>query len=208
MTPYPLTITNKVLIALKPPQSVPLYIIFCRAIHDTMKNDARFAALLPKLAIFETNINTLADIELASKVRPPTSTIAERNAAKVVVKSDLDELALDVQLLANAEPTNAEVIIKAAGMNIKKSSIRPKQGYSAKDGPESGTVILTAAGAGGHAWRMSTDGISWTNLEPTSGGETLVTGLTPGHEYYFQSRRILSKGKKEEWSQIIKFRVK
>jgi hypothetical protein len=173
-----------------------------------MDEDDRFAALSGKLDAFLEKINKLAGNETASKVKSPACTIAERDASKVEVKVALDELVLDVQLMANADPKNAVTIINAAGMNVKKSSFRPKQGYSAKDGTESGEVILTAPGNGPRAWRRSTDGVNWFNLDPTSGSETVAKGMTPGLEYSFQTRRILTKGKQEEWSQSIKIRVR
>lgn len=207
MSPYPLTIINRILVALNFPGRMNDFISKAKSIFSAMKNNAIFSALLPTINLFGGEIDTLDTTETAFKTKPPTKTRADRNVAKEAVKTRWRELARDVQDLADADPENAEAIITAATMDIKKSTIHQQQGNTAKNGPESGTVILTAQYPGPHNWRMSTDNITWTLLPASKGSRTIVTGLTPRQVYYFQNCRVMANGETGDWSQSIKITV-
>jgi len=208
MSAYPYIIVKRVLVALKFPRSAPKFIIYSRAIHDEMKADAQFAALLPKLTVLDTHLTTLSGNETASKLKPPTCSIEERDASWVVVKDDLRELGMEVQKLADADKPNAETIITAAGMGTKTVSIRQKQKNTAKDGPVEGSVILTAEGKGPHNWRISKDEIVWTILLGTLGASKRVNDLDEGEKYFFQNAKIPKNEEDTTWSESVSLILK
>jgi hypothetical protein len=208
MSPYPYIIVKRVLVALKFPRSAPKFIIYAQAIHDEMKADAQFVALLPKLAILDTNLIALSGNETASKLKPPACTIEKRDASWEVVKDDLRGLGMDVQKLADADKPNAETIITAAGMGTRTVSIRQKQKNTAKDGPVEGSVILTGEGGGPHNWRWSKDNKTWTILLGTLSATKKVFNLDPDELYYFQNSKIPKNEEDTVWSDSVSIILK
>ena len=98
-----------------------------------------------------------------------------------------------------------KVIVSDANMFIKNFANNKKFKNKAKRGIESGSVILYAEGRGYHDWRMSLDGINWIELKTTSTAKTIIKDLIIGQIYYFQNRKVLSKGHKSAWSQSVEF---
>jgi hypothetical protein len=207
MSTIPLVIIKTIIAVLKKPVKVGDLITYAKAVYKAMKANALFAASLATLAELETAITALYDAETGHKQKPPTVSTEARNAAKTAVNKLLNTLRDDVQKVADDDPPNAEAIIVAAAMFVKKSSARGKQKNTAENGNEPGTVVLTAEGKGGHEWRMSQDDENWIPLEYTGTSKTVVKGLKSGEIYYFQNRKVYTKGVKSEWSQSIKIRV-
>ena len=154
------------------------------------------------------DIDTLQETETGFKSRPQTKSVEDRDLAFEKVKADLRTLRGKVQELADADPINATAIVAGALMFCKGSGLHGKQQNTIKDGVTSGSVKLTAEGAGAHQWRMSVDGTTWTLLRSSKGAKTIVTGLNIGVNYHFQSCKILPMGEEGEWSQSIQLLVR
>jgi len=195
-------------VVLKFPTVVAIFLVYAKAIYMAMVANPLFAAFAAKVAILITDINALDEAETGFKKVKPTHTASERDGALEKVKGDLRTLRNYVQELADADPVNAESIIESAGMSEKQQASHGKRKNTVNDGVESGSVELTAEGAGPHEWRISNDEITWTLLPATLIAKTIVTGLTAGVTYYFQNRMMLRNGEKSEWSQSVKIMVR
>lgn len=179
-----------------------------RDIFNDMNGKPRFAASQGKLNKLNTDQTALENIQNGLKMKPPTHTTDERNAALVLTKADCESLRNDVQDLADADPKNAETIINDSGFKIGIKTIKQKQQDGAKDDKATGDVILLAAGAGGHEWQISQNKRDITTLPSTSGAKTRVHDLPQGSIWFQRNRKILKRGKTGEWSDWKKFVVK
>ncbi len=201
-------LTRKVYAALKMPASIPKFIVRTAAIHLSMSTKSRFAASAAKLAELELRNNELAIVQAACKAKLPTALIADRNVAKYKVDMLLRALQRDVMDLVSDNPQQAEVIITDANMVVQHFANNYKFKNRALPGTEKGSVILYAEGRGYHDWRMSLDNETWDNLETTSTAKTIVKGLMLGQKYYFQNRRVLTKGRKTAWSNSVEISIR
>ncbi len=187
---------------------IAVFIVYAKAIYLAMFENPIFAASAAKVANLYPDITALEVAEAGFKRTKPTHTISERNAALEKVKADLRSLRNDVQELADADPVNAESIIESAGMSSKAQALHGKRQNTAKDGVESGSVELTAEGAGHHQWRISTDELTWTLQSSSRTASTIVRGLKPGVIYYFQNQRMLPNNEESDWSQSVRIMVR
>ena len=202
------TVTIKHLLAvLKISKSVPKFLVYAKAIYAAMHSNASFAGSAAKLTILDTNISLLDTAQSGTKQKPATYTIAQRDVYLETVKTNLNGLLSDVQILADADPANARAIIESAAMNVKNSSGSRKRENSAKNGAVSGTVDLVAEAPGPHEWRWSLDGLNWTYLPATYVAKTSADGFTPLSLYYFTNRPILRNGVVSDWSVAISLRI-
>ena len=208
MAAIPKTIVRRIIAVLNFPKKIADFLIYGKAIYKEMFNNPSFAGSSAKLAVLNNDMTTLDAAETGCKTKPPTRSVTDRNAAAEQVKNDLRSLRSDVQAAADANPAKAEATIISAGMSVKKFNPHGKLTNSAKDDVEEGSVDLTGEGSGPHEWRMSTDEINWNLLPASIGAKTVVNHLTPGSIYFFQNRQILRKGKKSDWSQSVKIRVR
>jgi hypothetical protein len=202
------TTSKQVIAVLNAPKAISQLIIFAKAIGKAMKSSPYFTASTAKIDKLIADVEVLENAEIAFKTIPPTESIQTRNKALSVVKADLKNMQLIVQLAANEDPDNAETIIASASMSIKTFSIRGKQQNTAENGVEEGSVELTGEGTGPHDWQYSTDGVTWVKLSSSRTSKTTVNDLTPGTLYYFQNRRLLANDEKTEWSPSISVRVR
>jgi len=190
------------------PTVIAVFIVYARAIYMAMFSNPRFVASAAKVTVLKTDIDALEAAQVGFKTKPQTVSIEDRNNAFEKVKADLRSLRSDVQALADADPANAKSIITSAGMSWKTSSNHGKQQNGATDGDVSGSVDLTAEGAGPHEWRWSTDGVVWHYIRATLGATKTVYGLTPGTVYHFQNSKILPNEEEGEWSQSVTIMVR
>jgi hypothetical protein len=168
---------------------------------------------------FTTPNPALATVEADKKALESAQTIAEtkvkgatkvRDAARLVVLDDLHHLKAYVQLIADADPENAQAIIVSAGMSVKKISAHAKQDFVAKQGKVSASASLRAKAAARRAsyqWQVSTDQKIWNDLSVTLIAHTEVLGLTPGVTHYFR-HRVVTKTGTSDWSQVVSLLVK
>jgi hypothetical protein len=206
---------NKVLIkrtlaVLKTPVKMGDKIIKAQFIQSKLTGNANFPVPYPgnivALAQLGTDITALIAAETAAKNKTPGATDA-RDVALNNVLSDLRSIMHLVQTKADATPSNAETIIMGAGYDVKSTGIKQKQGNTVKNTAISGTVALTADGAGAHEWQQSKDQITSISLPATSKANTTVSGLKPGDVWYFRSRKIAKKDEFFDWSPWIRIMV-
>ena len=200
-------VVKRVIAVLDMPKKVLAFIEYAGTIHDLMTASSVYSASATHLAILETDLFTLTADQTACKTKPPTKTTADRNTIWETVKNDLRTLRSDVQILANASPENAIEIIVNAGMKVKDEITHGKRKSSAKNGVATGSVDLVGEGAGPHEFQMSTDNKTWTPIPSSRTEKSIVLNLTPGTVYYFQNRRMLTKGVKTAWTESVSIRV-
>ncbi|MBK5284089.1 MAG: hypothetical protein JJE25_01690, partial [Bacteroidia bacterium] len=141
-----LTIIRHIIAVLDFPGDIDDFITYARGIHASMATNPLFAGLAAKIAALLIDIDKLDTSHTGTKTTPPTFTTAQRDTDLLKVQNKLRGLKLDVQGLADADTNNAEVIITAAGMKVKKFGAINKQDLTAKDGTVSGRVKLVAKG--------------------------------------------------------------
>jgi hypothetical protein len=138
------------------------------------------------------------------------STTAGRKSAYNKLSKALKALMATFQTAGDLNPDTAEALIKSGGFGVKKVAIKQKQIFGAKNGPDSGSILLVAQGGGNyscHDWMISLDGIHFTRMAPTVAGNTKATGLTPLTWAWFTHELVTKKGG-QGISQIIKIQVK
>lgn len=196
------------IVTLKLPKSVANLLINVKAIYGALFTNPLFASFLAKTTELGVGIVALEEAEVGFKSRPQTRTIEERDTALDKVKADLRSVRNEVQEIANKDPRNAMAIIAAALMFGYERTARGKQQNTVKDGILSGSVFLTAEGAGPHAWRMSVDGITWIDQDPTLKSTVTLSNLKIGTVHYFQNHMILPNDQVSEWSQSVSIMVR
>jgi hypothetical protein len=201
-------ITRSVYAALKMPASIPKFIVRAAAIHLSMSTKSRFAASAAKLDKLKVQNDKLAKVQANCKAKPPTALIVDRDKVKYKVDMLLRALQRDVMELVYANLQQAEVIITDANMVVQHFANNYKFKNRALYGTEKKSVILYAEGRGYHDWRMSLDNENWTELETTSTAKTIIKGLIFGQKYYFQNRRVLTKGRKAAWTNSVDITVR
>src|SRR5438552_972781 len=112
------TVIKKVIAVLDFPRDIDDFITYANAIHGSMSNSSTFSSLSAKLVTLLGNIGTLQITETATKTKPPTKTVEDRNGVLVIVQNNLRGLRNDVQTIADADIPNAEAIITSAGMKV------------------------------------------------------------------------------------------
>ncbi len=111
----------------------------------------------------------------------------------------------------------AIAVIESAGLVVATVTRRIKPILAAKQGPQSGSVVLeanaTALGAAGQKksffnWQATSNGgQTWIVLPSTPKCRTSVANLTPLATYGFRVAVTSSSGIMGEWSPIVSFLV-
>ncbi len=208
MPPLDSELSYRAAVVIGMPPKVNEYITWAFAKHDKMKNCSRFAALLSKLATFETDTENLRDAQNGWAQKPRTVSTETRNKYWEISKGDIRILAGNVQEMADLDPANATLIITDAGFEVKHVSIPKPKKNTSKDGAEEGEVILIGNWKGAHNWRMSKDQESWSNLLASKTRVTKSKGHTPGDVIYFQNSKLVDLDKEPEWSPSIRVVIK
>ena len=194
----------KAITVLKMPRRLGDKLIKAHSIEGALTGNPNFP-----LALWPNNIVSLAQFSLDvqafedAEVVVATGLIgaaAARDAALTVVMNDLYAIKTMVQLAAEKDPANAEIIIESAGFSVKKPSSKPKLQNDAFNTEVTGTVLLTADGGRSHEWQMSKDQIDIINLPATHNAQTYVKDLTPGDVMYFRNRKLNTKTMTYNWS--------
>ena len=187
-----------------PARSVPQYIKQCRVIVGKMPGVPGLQSPPIPYATVTNHLNTLDNLEQAAH-NGPKGAASDRNAALLVVKSDMRQLKAYLQSAADSS-TNPQGLIEDAGFSVAKKRVRGKQDIEAKWGASLGTVLLLAKAVRSnrvqYEWQMSLDAKTWTDLPTTLRASTLVSGLTAGTVYYFrvQTQTVAALS---DWSAIV-----
>jgi hypothetical protein len=209
MATKPKTIIKHMQAVLKMPKRIGDKLTKAQTIVAKMTGNAYFPAPTPSLATVQAHLQTLVSDE-SGALSKGIGMVAARDVSLEVVVRDLQGLTLYVQGIADANPDKAAEIIESSGLSVKKSSPRKRSDLTVKNGPNSGTVILVARGAGArsaHNWQISKDQITWIDLPTTIAAKTEVVGLTYGSTEYFRHRAVIATGT-EAWTNPVSILVK
>jgi hypothetical protein len=158
-----------------------------RAIAQGMAADTtRFAAPTPPLATLQSQIEAVEAAEHKAQTRTK-GTVAERNFQRDALVGMLETERAYVQVLCDASPEQAEVIIKAAGMEVARPPSHADPLLKVVSGASSGAVTLDAHAArltgrtGKRAffnWQWTADGgQTFHDAPPTARGKTTIANL-------------------------------
>ena len=180
-----------------------------KVIVKEMTGNTFFPSPVPTLAVFTADINALQEAEVNVKFSPEG--VAVRDAALETVLADVRRLVNYVQLIADADPDHAEVIINSSGFRIKKtSSGSHEKGYEVES-IKTGVVILTAPANDNkypYLWEYSTDATVWSFLIVSRLSTAECKTLTPGQLYYFRYSVVGEDNTPSEPSDSLSCRVK
>ena len=196
--------TNRSIVALAYPKQVAVLIALAKAIVAAMTtNNSYFPSPEPTLAAVTTAIADLEAAETAVQSRAKGA-VQARDLKLAALIALLQQLKTYVQKIGDNDREHAPVIIRSAGMNVKRSSGHAKHSFGVKHGTVSGSVALVTAVAGRRAsyeWEFSNDGgKTWQGVPATLRSRTEITGLQPGSSCLFRSRSITTKGA-SDWTQ-------
>ena len=202
------TVTRRAIVVLNMPKRIPDLIVYFGQIATAMTGNASFPSPTVPIATFETNISALntAEQSVLTRVKGASAT---RNVKLATARGDAEQLKAYVQVVADANPSEAESLIHSAGMAVKKVTPRNKADLAATPGPLPGTAHLVAKSAGhrsAYEWQYSLDQKTWTAMPVTLQAKTDVSGLTSGTTYAFRFRPVLKAGE-ATWSQVVVQRI-
>jgi hypothetical protein len=203
------TVTQRVLIALYLLDNVPELIKQGRVVVKAMTGNAATPNPTPGLAVVTAALDKLEAAELATETGT-VGTIQARDLQKLVVKGLLRQLEAFVQVLADADPGSAALIIANSGMSVSKTSSRKKPELAARQDGTLLLVLLTGRAAKGRAyyeWQWSTDEVHWTNLANTLEARAVFHGFTPTTVYFFRYRAMTKKNT-GSWSGVVSLFVR
>ena len=177
-------------------KQVPLYLTNCRLVVTMIAGNKNLPTPTPPLAQLTAHLDLLeAAEELARK--GGMGAVEQRDVALAVVRNDMRLLKAYVQSVADANATEAESLIKSAGMDVTKKRTRTKPPVEARRGKAPGTVVIEAKALPPpvqYRWQMSTDQNTWTDLPETFKAKVTVSGLTPVTVYHFRFRTVTNDG--------------
>ena len=200
---------HRTLVAIKLPGPVPALIKTVKAVAAALTGNAHFPNLAPTLSTLNASLAALDTAETSTKTRA-AGTVATRNAARTQLLSEVHALKAQVQLVADANPEQAEAIIASAGMSVRKATMHAKATFAARAGGTSGSVKLAARAAAlraSYEWEWSVDGgKTWTQAPPTLQARTAISGLPVGTNVQFRYRYVTKTGA-ADWSQATSLLV-
>jgi hypothetical protein len=190
-----------------------------QAMFDHMSADpANFADPTVDLATFLSLIEGLQSAQYALQGTRSRGAGEARDSKRQALWTAMGSLLSYVQALADKRsPTDAEALIRGAGLVLAKVVVPHKPVLQAKLTPVQGVVALIAnllalVGPGSTSkkvvfrWQVSTDGQTWKDLDPTPWSKTTVAGLALMTTYSF--RVSVTVGQTPgEWSQPVSLLV-
>ena len=201
---------HRALISGRIPTAAPSAISYTHALIAALTGNAHVTNPNPPLATLTDLVTKLEAAETATKTRAK-GTIEARNAAMSALKSALEAERATIQLVADADPDNAQAIITSTSLSVRKVGARSKAPFAVKQGDVSGSVRIAVKSAGPRAsydWEWSADGgKTWTSAESTTQAKTTLIGLPVGTSVSFRFRALTPKGQ-GDWSQAIALLVK
>jgi hypothetical protein len=179
--------------------------MLARSVVTAMTDEPWFPSPSPSLARVSDDIAALEEANVAVLTRT-YGTNSTRKHLLAVVRADFGQLAAYVQAIADANVQQAEVIVAAAGMSLKKPSRWNTPPFRVVDGPVSESVKLIAKWAGDRAtyeYAYSLDGgQTWTLVKVIMQSKMTLFGLTRGQTYGFRCR-VATKDGVGNWSDAV-----
>jgi hypothetical protein len=202
--------THRFVVASKFPTSVVALLKYTQAFIAALTNNPNFSDASSVIASLQSAFKALDSAETSAKTRA-IGTVAARDTAKAALLTALHGAKAYVQQKADANPEQATAIIESASLAVRKTPLRVKLGFTAKPGPVTGSVHLSARAAGRRAsyeWEWSADGgKTWTLLPSTLQAKTTVPNLPVGTSCSFRFRPVTRTGE-GDWSQVVAMLVK
>jgi hypothetical protein len=193
---------HRIIAVLNLPEHVPDQIKYGEAVQAALANNQYFPLPDPIITAFIDGLGKFSAAATAAQTRAK-GTVAARNAAQVVYIGALHALKGRIQQVADANPEQAETIIKSTTLSVKKTTLRQRQTLAAKQGATSGTVHLTAPVGGARAsyeWQYSIDGgKTWVDCANTLQAKTTISGLPVATVVEFRVR-VTTKTGMGDWS--------
>ena len=191
-------IIGSIIVVLKPSTTNAEFITNAFNVHTSIVNplpggNPNFTGVVwsVPMATFLTNVTDLDTKEKGTKLKPPTHTVAERNAAKKIVKDNQTLLVADVQKQAKLNMATAQSVVESAGMLLKGSNTHLKA-IGPKNTKVAGKIKIIAPEPGAHEWaQLNSDGVTWAALRSGTKEIKTVLGLTVGQTHTFRSAPIL-----------------
>jgi hypothetical protein len=177
-----------------------------RSVATAMTGNPHFPSPTPTMAAFEAHIDAAADAK-AHVLIGPIGSAAQRDAKFAAVQSDLEQLRLHVQHVADASSGEAHAIIESAGMSLRRPGLHDKQALTVKAVSVAGSVVVVAKAAGDRAtyeWQYSRVGEPWIEVERTRQAKKAFEGLVPGATYRFRVRAVTRAGR-SDFGEVVSF---
>jgi hypothetical protein len=204
------TPTHRIIVVAAIPSSVPEMLKYAQGMRTSLTNNPFFPDAAPIVAGIDSAHDALETAETAAKTRAQ-GTVAARNVAKANLKTVLCGGVAYIQGKADANPPQAKPLVESTGLATRKTPVRQKLAFNAKQGSVSGSVHLTAKVAerrASYEWQWSADaGKTWTTLPSSLQAKTTVPNLPIGTICSFRYRPVIKSGE-GDWSQVITLLVK
>ena len=172
----------------------------------------------PSISAVEDQIVLLDDAEVLAATRARGSASA-RNVERNRLMGMLETQMTYVQNIADESSTwdQAVATIEAAGLEVSLVATHDKQILTVKQGPEPGSVLLSAyaAALAGPSWKKrffnweytGDGGATFIRVRSTPKSKTSIANLTPLHTYGFRVSVTDANAVDGPWSQIVTFLV-
>jgi hypothetical protein len=177
---------------------VPQKFQFARSVVIAMTGNAHFPNPSPGLAVITGDANNLEVAHIAAQTHAK-GTSAQMQALVKVLHLSMQALAHYVENVANADPNNAEAIIKSSGMQIRKTPVHKPRILEAISNAK-GQVTLTCRTTVGasYKWDITTGDptveANWKVFVVVKQSRTIQNGLLNSTIYHFRQWTIGIKG--------------
>jgi hypothetical protein len=149
---------------------------------------------------------------------PTKAMTATRNLRASELLSGLESERSYLQVLCDASPEQASMLIRAAGMFEAQPPVHSKAFLQAQQSQPGAPVHLIAnvglltretKGRVAWNWEFSSDfGKTWLSAPSTPHGDTFIAGLTPLTTYVFRASVTTRTGGQGAWSDVVTFEVR
>jgi hypothetical protein len=176
-----------------------------------------FASVQATAAAVQKQIVVVDDAETQAKKRIPGAAAA-RNTQRALLVTMLESGLAQVQAIADASPDydTAVKVLQTAGFPIAIVPSRTKEVLTVKQGPQAGSVELSANATALKTskykkscfnWQFTLDGKTFTTMASTPTSKTSLASLTPLTTVGFRVSVTDSSGIPGPWSQTVQFLV-
>jgi hypothetical protein len=179
-------------------KTVPQKIQFARAVVVAMTGNNYFPTPSPALTVITSDTNNLEAAQLAGQTRAK-GTAAHTQAMVKVLHLSLQALAHYVENIANADPNNAETIIKSAGMEMKKTPVHiPRILHVVSSAKGQVTLTCPTSRTDSYKWDIATGDptieANWKTYVVVKQSKTIQNGLLSATVYHFRQWTVGPKG--------------
>ena len=179
-------------------KTVPQKIEFAKAVVIAMTGNHYFPNPTPALSVITTDAANLEAAQIAGQTRAKGTSARTQAMVKVLHLSMID-LAHYVESIANADPNNAETIIKSAGMEMKKAKAHVPRVLSViASGKGQVTLTCPTSRTDSYRWDIATGDptveANWKTFVVVKQSRTKQSGLLSGTMYHFRQWTVGGKG--------------